>query len=145
MCVFVCVHLMVVRSCAVVMSPPMMPKLSQMTLARGHKQLLVQEALLTILSGCHASFGSFHHKHGSSRRVRDDDLCLHSSRGPSPLHGGEDTSWLHWSLAPVLPHLIMAGSCHWKTEIVFLLMTDFLFSVVIIPGNLLWVESYLNM
>ncbi|OBS57080.1 hypothetical protein A6R68_11796, partial [Neotoma lepida] len=39
-----------VMACTVVMSPSTMPKLSRIPLAKGSKQLVVQEALLTILS-----------------------------------------------------------------------------------------------
>uniref|UniRef100_A0A8C0RP44 Uncharacterized protein n=1 Tax=Canis lupus familiaris TaxID=9615 RepID=A0A8C0RP44_CANLF len=47
--------------------------------------------------------------------------------------------------APVEAGMMLAGSCSWKMEMDFPLMTSFPFSALTVPWNLLWVESYWNM
>uniref|UniRef100_A0A5F9DLP7 Uncharacterized protein n=1 Tax=Oryctolagus cuniculus TaxID=9986 RepID=A0A5F9DLP7_RABIT len=70
-----------VMACTVVMSASTMPKWSWMTLARGAKQLVVQDALLTILR----------------------------ELSPGLLHGGEDASGFHHVLGTSITPLDVGG------------------------------------
>ena len=75
----------------------MMPKLSWMTLARGPKQLVMHEVLLTVFMELSYLSWFTHHNHGGiHRRGRDDDpLGFSLQVSPILLHGGKDTSGLH--------------------------------------------------
>jgi hypothetical protein len=113
-----------------------MPKLSWMTLAKGAKQLLVQDALLTILS--ELSYGS--HKHGGiGRRGGDDDPF-----GPSLLRGGEDTDRLHNILRTSITPFDVSGILLLEDGDGLPVEDNFLFSALTVQLNLLWVESYWN-
>ena len=67
----------------------------------GVKQLVVQDALLTILSELSYVVVHTHHKHGGiSRRGRDDDPFGSTLQvGPGLLHGSDDASRLHDTLS----------------------------------------------
>merc|ERR1719244_862641 len=92
-----------VMACTVLIRPSTMPKLSLMTLARGAKQLVVQEALLT--TGRELSYFSW--------------FTPMTNMGASAL-GAEMITLL----APPSPHLMLAGSLSWKTVILCPSMTS---------------------
>jgi hypothetical protein len=74
-----------------------------MTVAMGAKQLVIQEALLTILSelSYFSRFTPITKLWGIGRRSRDDDFVdLTFQVGPDLLHGGEDASQFHNILIP---------------------------------------------
>lgn len=54
---------------------------------------------------------------------------------PGLLHHGEMPVDSTVYLGPASPHLVLTGSCSWKLETVSPLMTNFLFSALIIPRN----------
>uniref|UniRef100_A0A8C0P834 Uncharacterized protein n=1 Tax=Canis lupus familiaris TaxID=9615 RepID=A0A8C0P834_CANLF len=112
-----------VMAWTVVMRPSTMPKWSWMTLARGAKQLVVQEALLTILR--ELSYFSWFTPITNMVVKTPVDSTTYS--------------------APASPHLMLAGSRSWKMEMDFPLMTSFPFSALTVLWNLPWVESYWNM
>lgn len=79
--------------------------------AREAKQLVVQEALLIVLSESYILLMVHtHHKHANiGRRGGDDNFWPHPSSGPQPL---PKTSLDATACsAPASPHLILVGSC----------------------------------
>jgi hypothetical protein len=116
-------------------------------LGRGTKQLVVQDALLTILS--ELSYFAW--------------LTPITNMG-ALAEGVEMMTYLappfEWALAfsklvktlvdfstysaPESPHFMLAGSGSWKMVMGFPLMTSFPFSALTVPLNLPWVESYWN-
>ena len=74
-----------VMAWTVVMSPSTMPKLSWMTLGRGAKQLVVQEALLTLHGVVILVMVLIHHKHlQKGQRCSPSWLLPSSEPQPSP-------------------------------------------------------------
>merc|ERR1719461_379586 len=137
-----------VKAWMVVIKPSSIPKLSLITLARGAKQLVVQEALdMTSMSG-----------------VYELSLTPMTNIGASA-EGAEITTFLAppckckpaFSLVvktpvdsttystPALPQGISAGFLIAKTLITCPLTTKFPSLVSTVPLNFPWVESYLNM
>jgi hypothetical protein len=109
-------------------------------------QLVVQDALLTILSELSYVVVHTHHKHGGiSRRGGDDDPFVPTLQvGPCLLHGVEDISRLQNMLSTNITPFDVSG-ISWKMVMGFPLMTSFPFSALTMPLDLPWVESYWNM
>ena len=105
-------------------------------LGQGAKQLVVQEALLTILR----ELSLFPWVTPNTNMVASAEtemmtLLAHpSSESLSPLYGGKDPSGLH--SAPASPNLMLTGSHSWKIKVGFPLMTNFLFSTLTVLLNL---------
>lgn len=116
--------------------PSVMPRLSRITLAREAKQLMVEEALLTILRVL-SNLSWFMSKHGGiSRKGRGDEDPSGSILQVSPnfVQSSENTSGFYTMFGITSPHLMWAGACSWKMEMGLPWTTwAFLFSALAVP------------
>ena len=132
----------------VVMSPSTMPKLSWMTLARGAKQLVVQDALLTILSELsYFSWFTPITNMGASAEGAEMMTLLAPPFKWAPAFSMVVKMSVDSTMysAPASPHLMLAGYHSWKMVMGFPMMTTFPFYVLTVLLNLPWVDSYRNM
>ena len=128
----------------VVMSPSTTPKLSWMTLARGAKQLVVQDALMTILNelSYFSQFTPITNMGASAERAEMMTLLapLFNWAPAFSMVVKMPEDFTTYSV-PASLHLMLAGSHSWKMMMGFPLMISFPFSALTVPLNLLWVES----
>ena len=139
------IHSLLSSSDGMVLSPSMMPKLSQMTLARGDKQLVVQDALLTILSELpyFLWFTPITNRRASAEEAAIMTFLLPPSSGPSLPHGGEDASRLQDILSTSINLYDDSGSSLLEDDDGFPI--DDKFPILSLDWNLPWVESSWNM
>lgn len=119
----------------------MMQKLSWMTFAKGAKQFVVQDELLTILSVL-SYFSWF-------TLITNVEASAEGAEMMTLLALSFKCAWAFSMVvkspvdsmtysAPASPHFMLAGSHSWKMVTTFLLMMSFRFSALTVPLNLPW-------